>query len=159
MPSGTKNAPMQRAIREARAGIRRGHGGPFGACVVRNGKIIAAAHNTVLLDSDPTAHAEINAIRKACRKLRARDLDGCELFATAEPCPMCLGAILWARIRKLHFGVARGVAKRYGFDDEDFYAELRRPRARLRLPTREGVLARDCEALFAEWKGNAGVLY
>ncbi len=159
MPYGTTDTPMKRAIIEARAGLLHGHGGPFGASVVRNGRIVAAAHNTVLRDLDPTAHAEVNAIREACRKLRTHDLGDCELFATAEPCPMCLCAILWARIGRLHFGAARSVATSNGFDDNEFYVELRRPMRGRKLPTRAGVLARECAALFDEWKKNSGILY
>lgn len=153
------NAAMKRAIREARTGIRHKHGGPFGACVVRNGRVVAAAHNTVLRDSDPTAHAEVNAIREACRRLRTHDLGDCELYATAEPCPMCLGAILWARLRELHFGVSRQTAARHGFGDDEFYREYRRAPARRKLPTKGGILAPECEALFDEWQKRSGILY
>ena len=153
------NTPMKRAIREAGTGLRHRHGGPFGACVVRNGRIVASAHNTVLRDSDPTAHAEINAIREACRRLRTHDLGDCELYATAEPCPMCLGAILWARVRRLHFGVSRKTAASHGFDDDAFYRELRHPPSKRKLPTQGGILARECEALFDKWQNRAGALY
>ena len=150
---------MTRAIREARIGLRHKHGGPFGACVVRNGRVVAVAHNTVMRDSDPTAHAEINAIREACQRLHTHSLGDCELYATAEPCPMCLGAILWARIGKLHFGVSRSVAARHGFDDAAFHREFRCSPSKRKLPTQGNVLARECETLFDEWQHSAGVLY
>lgn len=152
--------PMLTAIASARDGIRRGHGGPFGACVVKGGRIVAAAHNTVLRDRDPTAHAEINAIRQACRALKTHDLSGCVLYATAEPCPMCLAAIHWARIGALRIGVPMRIAARAGFDDALIRQELTRPaRRRRRLPTRAGVMAPACRKLFKEWKEKNGILY
>ncbi|NUN93821.1 MAG: nucleoside deaminase, partial [Verrucomicrobiae bacterium] len=91
---------MRQALASAAEGVRLGHGGPFGACVVREGRAIAVAHNTVLRDRDPTAHAEMNALRAACRALGTHDLSGGVIYATAEPCPMCLGAIAWARLAR-----------------------------------------------------------
>ncbi len=151
--------PMLSAIASAREGIRKGHGGPFGACIVRQGKLIATAHNTVLRDRDPTCHAEINAIRQACRKLKTHDLAGCALYTTAEPCPMCLSAIYWARLSSLQIGVSMRVAARAGFDDALIREELRRPPARRRIPTRTGIMAAACQSVFKEWKTLNGELY
>ncbi|CAE8619776.1 unnamed protein product [Polarella glacialis] len=114
----TAEAFMQSAAASALAGIRLGHGGPFGATIVRDGVIIAAAHNMVLHRKDPTGHAEMNAIQQACQALGSHDLSDCELFTTCEPCPMCWGAVQWARLCKVHIGVDRHTAAKYGFDDK-----------------------------------------
>mmetsp|Transcript_13857 Transcript_13857/g.23892 ORF Transcript_13857/g.23892 Transcript_13857/m.23892 type:complete len:402 (-) Transcript_13857:770-1975(-) len=115
---------MQAAAASAMAGVALKQGGPFGACVVRNGIIISCAHNTVLSDRDPTCHAEMNAIRDACRALDTHDLSDCELFTTCEPCPQCLGAIQWSRLKKTYTGVDRFTAAEFGFDDKVFYDEI-----------------------------------
>lgn len=101
-------------------------GGPFGACVVKDGKIIGRGANNVLLDEDPTAHAEIVAIREACKKLGTYDLCGCELFATCYPCPMCLAAIIWANIRKVYYGNSKEDAAEIGFRDDFIYGYMRK---------------------------------
>lgn len=116
---------MQKAIIEAFRGMRAKHGGPFGAIIVRNNIIIASAHNTVLKKNDPTAHAEINAIRKASKKLRKFNLSDCEIYSTCEPCPMCLAAIEWARIKKLYYGCTREEAHKIGFSDKTIYEEIK----------------------------------
>jgi guanine deaminase len=115
---------MAVAVDEALAGVRSGDGGPFGAVVTRDGEILARAHNRVVADADPTAHAEILAIRAAAAKLGRFDLSDCELHSTCEPCPMCLAAIHWARIRKLHYGATRADAAAAGFDDGKLYGIL-----------------------------------
>ena len=115
------NPYMQKAVEEALQGIQAGHGGPFGSVIVRNGEIIATGHNEVLLQHDPTCHGEITAIRNACRKLGTHDLSGCELYTTAEPCPMCLGAILWATINHIYYGCTIQDTADIGFRDEKFY--------------------------------------
>lgn len=129
-------------------------GGPFGAVITRKGKIVAASHNLVLSSNDPTAHAEITAIRAACKKLKRFDLSDCEMHSTCEPCPMCLGAILWARIPKVHYAGTRKDAKRAGFADEKMYDELC---GKARLETK---LVREkcgeCGTLFEEWKKKKG---
>lgn len=150
---------MEAAIKSARQGIRLDHGGPFGACIVKRGRIIATAHNTVLRDHDSTCHAEINAIRQACRKLKSHDLTGCVLYTTAEPCPMCLGAIYWARINAVHIGVTSAVAVRAGFDDALIRKDMQRPLGRHRIPMRSGVMQAGCWEVFKEWKKLNGVLY
>ena len=95
---------MKLAVEEAKLGVKENHGGPFGAVIVKDGKVIAKAHNTVLKDNDPTCHAEINAIRKASKILDTFDLTGYELYTTGKPCPMCKGAIQWAKIEKVYYG-------------------------------------------------------
>jgi guanine deaminase len=109
------------AINEARKGIRSGHGGPFGSVIVKDDVVIAKGHNQVIKNQDPTCHGEMMAIHKACKKLGTFDLNGCELYTTAEPCPMCLGAILWANISKVYFGCNIFDTEDIGFRDKVFY--------------------------------------
>ncbi len=113
---------MQEAIEEALDGIAHGHGGPFGCVIVRNGRVIASAHNQVLKKHDATCHGEVEAIRKASRVLGTHDLSGCELYATGEPCPMCLAACLWANISKVFYGCTIADNARIGFRDADMDA-------------------------------------
>ena len=108
---------MKLAIDEARAGIKDGHGGPFGAAVVKNGELVASGHNRVLENNDSTCHGEIDAIRKAEQALGSYDLSGCEIYTTGEPCPMCLAAILWANIGKVYYGCTLEDNSRIGFRD------------------------------------------
>lgn len=112
------NQYMQLAIKEALKGIRRGHGGPFGAVIVKNGEVIASSHNTVIKDHDCTNHAEMNIIRKACKKLKRFDLSDCEIYTTGQPCKMCIGAINWAKIKMVYYGNTYRDALNMGFDDE-----------------------------------------
>ena len=112
------------AIAEATLGARAGQGGPFGAVVVKDGVVIAKAANAVVANNDPTAHAEVQVIRAACSALGSFQLDGCDIYASCEPCPMCLGAILWARPRALYFAATRKDAAAAGFDDAVFYQAL-----------------------------------
>lgn len=114
---------MQRAIDLAAESVKKG-GGPFGAVVVKNGKVIAESANSVTPDNDPTAHAEVNAIRLACKKLGTFMLDGCEIYASCEPCPMCLGAIYWAHIKTIYYAGTRSDAAKAGFDDDFIYREI-----------------------------------
>ncbi len=115
------NSFMKEAISEAYYGIETGAGGPFGAVIVKNGKIIGKGHNRVIADNDPTAHGEIQAIRDACRKLQSPDLRGCQLYTTAQPCPMCVGAILWAGIEEVYYGCPKEDTEEIGFRDRLFY--------------------------------------
>ena len=119
------NKWMKVAFDEATTGMLANEGGPFGAVIIKDDKIIASAHNQVLLSKDPTAHAEINAIRQASKKLGSFDLSGCVLYTTCMPCPMCLGAIMWARIRNVYYGATEEDAARGGFDDLNFYENLK----------------------------------
>jgi guanine deaminase len=112
---------MKQAIKEAQLGIRSGHGGPFGSVIVKDNKVIAKGHNEVVKNNDPTCHGEMMAIRKACKKLKTFDLSGCQLYTTAEPCPMCLGAILWANIDKVYYGCNIEDTDNIGFRDKVFY--------------------------------------
>tara|TARA_R100001143_G_scaffold63596_1_gene73238 strand:+ start:17215 stop:17691 length:477 start_codon:yes stop_codon:yes gene_type:complete len=118
---------MQRAIELARESVRLGHGGPFGCVIVKDGEVIGEGFNRVTSGCDPTAHAEVVAIRNACRKLNDFQLTGCELYTTCEPCPMCLGAIYWARPARVFFAATREDAAKAGFDDEFIYTEIEKP--------------------------------
>lgn len=115
------NEFMRLAIKEAQNGIRRGHGGPFGAVIVKDGVVIGKGHNQVLKKNDQTCHGEIMAIHKACKKINSFDLSGCELYTTGEPCPMCLAAILWANISKVYYGCNIIDTEKIGFRDSVFY--------------------------------------
>ncbi len=117
---------MHEAIHQSVQSVKNG-GGPFGAVIVKNGKIIAKASNSVTQTNDPTAHAEVNAIRLAASNLKSFDLSGCEIYTSCEPCPMCLGAIYWARIDKIYYGNSKQDAKNIGFDDSFIYEELDLP--------------------------------
>lgn len=116
-----KKEYMNLGVCEATVTMNLNIGGPFGAVVVKDGKIISVASNTVLGDNDPTAHAEVNAIRKACKKLGTYDLTGCELYATGYPCPMCLSAIIWANIKKVYYCNGVKQAENIGFRDDFIY--------------------------------------
>jgi guanine deaminase len=119
-----KTVYMSLAIKEAMKGVKAGHGGPFGAVIVRKRKIISHAHNMVVKLNDPTAHAEVLAIRIACEKLKRFSLHDCDIYSTCEPCPMCFSAIQWARIPNLFYGATRSDAEKIGFDDKLLYAML-----------------------------------
>lgn len=114
------NKFMKMAIAEAQKGIAAGHGGPFGAIIVKDGKVVAKGHNHVVANNDPTCHGEIDAIRKACKKLGTFDLSGCEIYTTGYPCPMCFCAILWANIEKVYFGCNTTDTEIIGFRDKEF---------------------------------------
>jgi len=115
---------MSEAVQAAAQGVSRGDGGPFGAVIVRDEHVVASAWNRVILDVDPTSHAEVNVIRAACRILGRFHLEDCELYTSCEPCPMCLGAIYWARLRTVHYAATRDDASGIGFDDSLIYGEL-----------------------------------
>ncbi|MEE4256084.1 MAG: nucleoside deaminase [Bacteroidales bacterium] len=115
---------MEMAIRLARQNVKSGKGGPFGAVIVKDGQVIASAMNEVIADDDPTAHAEVVAIRRACKELGTYQLQGCDIYSSCEPCPMCLGAIYWARPEKVYFAANRKDAAGSGFDDDFIYDEI-----------------------------------
>src|SRR5208282_1455098 len=144
------NSFMARAIQLALENVRSGNGGPFGAVVVKDGKIIAEGANCVTLTNDPTAHAEIMAIRSACAALGLFELRDCELYSSCEPCPMCLGAIYWARPARVFFGSTAADASKAGFDDSLIYKEISHPHSERKIPMHQ--LMRD-EALeaFRAW--------
>ena len=119
------NAFMQMAIEEARHGMEHDHGGPFGAIIVKNGQVLSRTHNEVLRSNDPTAHAEILAIRQASAVLERFDLSDCEIYTSSQPCPMCLAAIYWARIKTVYYGSNKDDVALVGFDDNLFYEYIR----------------------------------
>lgn len=130
----TKNPFMARAIELSIENVRTGRGGPFGAVVVKDGKIVAESANNVTGTNDPTAHAEVLAIREACKALGAFELTGCEIYTSCEPCPMCLGAIYWARPDRVFYGNTAADAGKVGFDDSFIYKEIQQPLDNRRIP-------------------------
>ncbi len=126
---------IEKAIELAVENVKSGNGGPFGAVVVKNGKIIATGVNSVTTQKDPTAHAEVTAIRNACKVLDDYQLEGCTVYSSCEPCPMCLGAIYWARPVKLVFAASKNDAAAAGFDDDFIYAEMEKPHNLRKLKT------------------------
>jgi len=124
---------MRRAVEMAVRNVRSGAGGPFAALVVADGRVVGEGTNRVTTTNDPTAHAEVIAIRSACRALETFQLRSCELYTTCEPCPMCLGAVYWSRIERIYFAASRADARVAGFDDEDMYDDLARPIAERRI--------------------------
>lgn len=142
------NKWMRIAYSEALTGMFCNEGGPFGAVIVKDKKIIAKAHNRVLKTNDPTAHAEINAIRKASKKLGTFDLSGCVIYTTCKPCPMCLGAIFWARIQRVYYGATDKDAAKAGFDDKRFYEMIKNEGSGLSL---KQVDAKQNVKLFDKW--------
>jgi len=141
---------MARAIREARKNLVRPDGGPFGACIVKDGRIVAAARNTVLRH-DATGHAEVNAIRRASKKLGTFDLGGCEIYSTTEPCPMCFGAIHWARIATVYYGAAIRDAARSGFHELRISNAQMKKLGRSRIRLVPGFMRDECLELFEAW--------
>ncbi len=152
------NKYMQIAKETADRGIKEKEGGPFGAAIVdKDGKIIAIGNNQVLLKNDPTAHAEITAIREACKKLNTYDLSNCILYTSCEPCPMCLSAIIWSNIKEIYYGCTQEDAAEIGFRDEAIYEYLKgknKDLIRLKQMDRE-----ECIKTFNEYKKNNGVIY
>jgi tRNA(Arg) A34 adenosine deaminase TadA len=144
---------MREAIRLSLKNIRTKGGGPFGAVIVRAGKIVARGWNQVTGSNDPTAHAEVVAIRKACKKLKTFKLEGCELYTSCEPCPMCLAAIYWAHLDRVYYANTQSDAAWIDFNDQFIYRELARPIARRKLPM-EPLLRSEALTVFAEWKNK-----
>lgn len=141
---------MERAISLSREHMSLGHGGPFGAVIVKEGKIVAEGWNTVATSNDPTAHAEVEAIRKACQALNNFDLSNCEIYTSCEPCPMCLAAIYWARISKIYYANTRVDAAKINFDDEFLYQEITKPISDRKIPTVQ-INRDDAIKVFQEW--------
>lgn len=150
-PAGLEAQFMRRAIALAVENARSGRGGPFAAIVVKEGQIIAEGANRVALINDPTAHAEMVAIRAACRKLRSFQLDGCEIYASCEPCPMCMGAIYWARPARVFFAAAADDAARAGFDDALILEQLRLPLPERSIPMIQ-LLRSEAQEAFRVWE-------
>ena len=144
---------LKMAINLAKKSAKNGLGGPFGAVIVKNGKVIAKAHNSVVPNCDPTAHAEVNAIRKACEKLKDFELKDCIIYASAEPCPMCLGAIYWARPKALYYAADKKLAAKAGFDDSFIYKEIALPKNKRKIKTTKIDLPQDNEP-FEAWAKN-----
>ncbi|MBN1340138.1 MAG: nucleoside deaminase [Bacteroidales bacterium] len=142
---------MRKAIELSGSNINLKKGGPFGAVIVKDGQIIAEAVNTVLEDNDPTAHAEINAIRQACSRLGSYQLTDCEIYCSCEPCPMCLGAIYWARPKKIYFAALKTDAEEAGFDDFNFYNEFAKEPAMRSIPS-ESHMRSEARLVFGKWK-------
>ena len=141
---------MRKAIALSQESVRSGKGGPFGAIIVKEGKIIAQGKNQVTSTNDPTAHAEIVAIREACRILETFQLSGCELYTSCEPCPMCLGAIYWARLDKVYYSNTKVDAAQIGFDDQFIYEELKLPLAQRHLPMIQ-LMLKEAFIAFLDW--------
>lgn len=144
---------MRAAIQLSLAKMKANCGGPFGAVVVRQGKIIGRGWNQVTSTNDPTAHAEVSAIRDACKKLKTFQLDDCELYTSCEPCPMCLSAIYWARFKKVYYGNTRKDAAKIDFDDDLIYREVARPIAKRILPMKQ-LLRPEALEVFKAWKNK-----
>jgi tRNA(Arg) A34 adenosine deaminase TadA len=146
---------MQQAIALATENATSGRGGPFGAVIVRNGEVIATGANGVTTANDPTAHAEIVAIRSACAKLNEFSLQGCEIYTSCEPCPMCLAAIYWARLEVIYYGSTAAEAAAAGFDDAFLYDEVKRPVDQRKIPT-INLLRDQAISSFNAWRQYAG---
>lgn len=142
---------MREAIRLSLEKMQEGFGGPFGSVIVRNGEIVARGYNNVLRSHDPTAHAEMEAIRAATQALGTHDLSDCELYASSQPCPMCMGAIYWARLKKVYFGNRHEDAARIGFDDSFIYEELEKPLVKRRIPMVQ-LLQEEAKVAFEAWE-------
>jgi tRNA(Arg) A34 adenosine deaminase TadA len=144
---------MQQAIALATENVRSGQGGPFGAVVVREGRVIATGVNQVTVSNDPTAHAEVVAIRSACKALRGFQLEGCDVYTSCEPCPMCLAALYWSRCRAIYYGNSAADAAKIGFDDSILYEEIKKPLDRRAIPIRR-MLAEQAWESFAAWESS-----
>ncbi|MDR0418594.1 MAG: nucleoside deaminase [Prevotellaceae bacterium] len=143
---------MREAIHIAEENMNKRGGGPFGAVMVKDGKIVAKAANTDTTSNDPTAHAEVNTIRLACQSLNTFNLAGCELYASCEPCPMCLASVYWARIDKIYYAASGDDAQEAGFDDSFIYSELASPIA-LREVKMVNMLSKEGRLTILRWKG------
>lgn len=148
----TKEDFMRKAIELSVENVRNG-GGPFGAVIVKDGEIVATGVNRVTASHDPTAHAEVSAIRAACQRLGTFNLSGCEIYTSCEPCPMCLGAIYWAHLDKIYYGNNKTDAARIGFDDSFIYHELSLDKSQRQKPMEE-LLPQEAKAAFEAWELN-----
>jgi tRNA(Arg) A34 adenosine deaminase TadA len=147
----TQKTFMRMAIELANNGMEAGNGGPFGCVIVKDGKIIGQGSNMVLKTNDPTAHAEVVAIREACKNLNNFQLDGCEVYTSCEPCPMCLGAIFWARPVKVYYACTKEDAADAGFDDDFIYQEIEVKPSERKIPM-ENLLRDESLEAFEIWK-------
>lgn len=142
---------MQEAIRLSKQGMENGEGGPFGCVIVKGDQIIGRGNNKVTSLNDPTAHAEVVAIRDACKNLNSFQLDDCEVYTSCEPCPMCLGAIYWARPKKIYYANYRDDAASIGFDDSMLYEEMKKPLNERKIPI-HSIGRNEAIKVFEEWK-------
>lgn len=149
---------MELAIKEAKKTMNKDMGGPFGAAIVKDGKVIAVSSNTVLAGHDPTAHAEINAIRKAGVELKTHDLSGCTLYATGYPCPMCLSAIIWANIKEVYYGTGLDDAEKIGFRDDFIYDFIKNSNEQGLLKLKN-ISKEECLELFKEYEEKEKEIY
>jgi guanine deaminase len=145
------NKYMSLAVKEAFDGMRSGDGGPFGAVIVQNGKVIATAHNEVIKTNDPTMHAEVNVIRKATKLLGRFDLSDCEIYSSCEPCPMCFAAIHWAKMKSLYVGANRYDAAAIGFDDQYIYDVINKKATKQQVEI-HSLDCEECQKPFKEWE-------
>jgi len=143
---------MQQAITDAHTHFHKMVGGPFGACIVRNGEIISLGHNTVLAEHDPTCHAEINAIRAASKKLATHDLTGCDIYSTTEPCPMCFSAIHWANIDNIYYGTNIADVQRIGFNELSISNAQMKQLGKSKLQIHPDLMRDACLELLNEWQ-------
>ncbi|MDQ0149425.1 nucleoside deaminase [Eubacterium multiforme] len=146
-----KNEIMNLCVKSCMDGMKNHEGGPFGSAIVKDGKVIAVAHNTVIATNDPTAHGEVNVIREACKKLNTFDLSGCELYTTSEPCPMCMSAIIWANISKVYYGCTVEDARNIGFRDEHILKFLRDGCKDKNIVDLESIDKKSCMEAFKYW--------
>jgi len=142
---------MREAIRLSMENVQSGNGGPFGTVIVKNGKIIATGVNEVTKSNDPTAHAEMIAIRNACEELNSFQLDGCDIYCSCEPCPMCLGAIYWARPKSIYFANSKKDAAEINFDDNFIYQEIKLPIHERKLTITQ-LLRDEAQSVFLQWQ-------
>ena len=142
---------MRQAVQISKEKMEANFGGPFGAVIVKNGKVIAEGFNQVTSSNDPTAHAEVTAIRAACKVLNTFDLDGCEIYTSCEPCPMCLAAIYWARLDKIYFTNTRADAAEIGFDDAHIYEEIPKALHQRTIPI-EHIPLEEAKKVFQDWQ-------
>lgn len=149
---------MELAIEKALEGVKKGNS-PFGSCIVRDGKVVALAHNTVLAKKDSTNHAEMNAIRLACKKLKSHELAGCVVYSTTEPCPMCFSAIHWAKAKAIVFGTGIPDVKRLGFGELTISDREMKRMGGSRVAIRGGFMKRECMGLLERWKLGRGRVY
>lgn len=144
---------MEEAIGLARDNVHQVNGGPFGAVVVKDGEVIGRGINRVTMNNDPTAHAEIVAIREACQKLGSFNLEGCEIYSSCEPCPMCLGSIYWAKIDKLYYAATKDDAAKANFSDAHIYEEFALPTDQRQIPTIQ-LMHKEALKIFDEWSSS-----
>ena len=142
---------MREAIRLSMTKMKANHGGPFGSVIVRRGRIVGRGWNCVTSTNDPTAHAELVAIRDACRRLKKFELDDCEIYTSCEPCPMCLSAIYWARLKRIYYANTRKDAAAIDFDDDFLYREVKRPVSRRSIPMKQ-LLRTEAQTAFKAWQ-------